>query len=93
MQKQKIDFDEMWTSVIKLIIYRIIFAYATANNWFIRQADVKTAFLNEEVEEEVFVTQLTDFKKRVKGTLLVCRLNKTLYKLKQSPRIWYKKAN
>ena len=87
MQKQKIDFDETWVSVIKLIIYRMIFVYAIANNWFIRQGDVKTAFLNGEVEEEVFVAQSINFKKRVKSTLLIYRLNKALYELKQSSRI------
>ena len=52
--------------------------------------DVKTAFLHGDLEEEIYMKQPEGF--MVKGKKeLVCRLKKSLYGLKQSPRMWYQK--
>jgi len=52
--------------------------------------DVKTTFLHEDLEEEIYMKQLEGF--AVKGKKeLVCKLKKSLYGLKQSPRMWYQK--
>ena len=50
--------------------------------------DVKTTFLNEEIEEEVYIEQPNDFLIHEKESH-VCRLKKTMYGLKQGPRAWY----
>ena len=54
----------------------------------VQQMDVVTAFLYGESEEEIFMEQPPGFEKKKEN--LVCRLKKSLYGLKQSPRQWYK---
>jgi hypothetical protein len=67
--------------------YKALFAIAAALDLEIEQIDIKTAFLYSNVQEDIFVEQphgLRDNSGRV------CKLNKVLYSLKQSPQIWYK---
>jgi hypothetical protein len=56
--------------------------------WNLHQMDVKTAFLNGEIEEEVYIEQPQGFEVHSKDTHL-CRLKKFLYGFKQAPRAWY----
>jgi hypothetical protein len=69
--------------------YKVLFAWATANNWYIRQRDVKTAFLNGEITEDIYVEQLTGYVSALipNGTVLACKLKRALYGLKQSARV------
>ena len=55
---------------------------------YLEQLDMKTAFLNGELEEEIYMFQPEGFEEKEN---LVCRLNKYLYGLKQTPRCWYKR--
>jgi hypothetical protein len=85
-QKEGLDYQETFASVVKPMSYKALFAIAAALDLEIHQMDVKTAFLYGEIDGEVYVEQpegLDD------GTGRVCRLNKALYGLKHSPRIWY----
>ena len=85
-QLLKIDYNDTFASVVKPISYKALFAIAATQDLEIEQMDVKTAFLYGAVEEEIYVQQpkgLGD------DTGQVCRLNKALYSLKQSPRMWY----
>ena len=66
--------------------YKTIFALAAALDWDVKQMNVKTAFLYDNVQETIYVRQLDDFSK---NDIKVYKLNKTFYELKQSPRIWY----
>jgi len=53
------------------------------------QLDVKTVFLQGDLEEEIYMSQPTGFKTEGKENI-VCKLKKSLYRLKQSPKQWYK---
>nr|GEX97136.1 retrovirus-related Pol polyprotein from transposon TNT 1-94 [Tanacetum cinerariifolium] len=85
-----IDFEESFALIARLEAVRIFIAYAAHKSFPIYQMDVKTAFLNGPLKEEVYVAQPDGFvdpdhpKK-------VYRLRKALYELKQAPRAWYDK--
>jgi hypothetical protein len=67
---------------------RAILAIAAVMKWKVHQMDVKIAFLNGVVEEEVYVEQPQGFETHDRQTH-VCRLKKALYGLKQAPNTWY----
>ncbi|GJY84198.1 retrovirus-related pol polyprotein from transposon TNT 1-94 [Tanacetum coccineum] len=85
-QEERIDFEESFASVARLKDVRMFVAHAAHKNFTIYQMDVKTAFLNGPLKEEVFVSQ-PDFSNHV------YRLKKALYNLKQSLRAWYDKLS
>ena len=59
-------------------------------NLELEQLDVKTTFLHGDLDEEIFMEQQEGFKVKGKKNM-VCKLKKSLYRIKQSPRQWYKK--
>ena len=61
VQKQGIDFDEVFTPVARIETIRLIIALAASKGWEIHHIDVKTAFLHGHLREEVFVTQPEGF--------------------------------
>ena len=69
---------------------KVVFCLATKMKLEIDQPDVKTAFLHGDLEEEIYMEQPKGFTAKGKEHL-VCRLKKSLYRLKQAPRQWYKK--
>ncbi|PKI56092.1 hypothetical protein CRG98_023524 [Punica granatum] len=84
-QKKGVDFEEIFSPVVKMSSIRVVLALAASLNLEIEQLDVKTAFLHGDLEEEIYMEQPEGF--RVKGKEhLVCRLRKSLYGLKQAPR-------
>ncbi|KAJ4719135.1 Retrovirus-related Pol polyprotein from transposon TNT 1-94 [Melia azedarach] len=86
-QRAGIDYDEVFAPVARLETVRLIISLATQNKWKIHQTDVKSAFLNGVLEEEVYIQQPTGFE--VKGQEdKVLKLRKALYGLKQAPRAW-----
>ena len=87
-QEEGIDFDETFSPVARLEAIRIFLAYAAHANFKVYQMDVKSSFLNGELEEEVYVQQHPGFEES-NFTNFVYRLFKALYGLKQSPRAWY----
>ena len=89
-EKKGIDFDEIFSPVVKLSSIRIILGLATNQDLEIEQLDVKTAFLHGDLEEEIYMQQPEGFEDKRKEDL-VCKLKKSLYGLKQAPRQWYKK--
>lgn len=74
--------------MVKWATLRILFALASECRWYVHQIDVKTAYLNGSLKQEIFKHQLKGFIKDTEKHL-VCKLNKSLYGLKQSGRQWF----
>ena len=87
-QKEGIDFEETFAPVARLESIRILLAFAASKGFKLFQMDVKSAFLNGFIEEEVYVRQPPDFE-NPKFPNRVFKLQKALYGLKQAPRAWY----
>lgn len=87
-QVEGLDFDETFAPVARLEAIRILLAFATSKGFRLHQMDVKSAFLNGFIEEEVYVRQPPGFE-NPKHPDLVYKLSKALYGLKQAPRAWY----
>ena len=86
-QKYGIDYDETFSPVVRFSSIRALLAYAVQNGLLIHQMDVVTAFLNGNLEEEIYMEQPDGYIQPGKENL-VCKLQKSLYGLKQSPRCW-----
>ncbi|GJZ50286.1 putative ribonuclease H-like domain-containing protein [Tanacetum coccineum] len=87
-QEEGIYFEESFAPVARLEAVRIFLAYAAHMNMIVYQMDVKTAFLNDILREEVYVSQPDGFVDS-NNPNHVYRLKKALYGLKQAPRAWY----
>eukprot|EP00253_Pinus_taeda_P004860 PITA_04860 len=91
-QKEGIEYEETFTPIAKYTSIRSMISLATQMGWEIHQMDVKTEFLNEVIEEEVYIEQLEGFETHEKKSH-VCRLKKALYGIKQAPRAWLIQAH
>ncbi|GJS05170.1 retrovirus-related pol polyprotein from transposon TNT 1-94 [Tanacetum coccineum] len=87
-QEEGIDFEESFAPVARIEAIRIFVAYVAHKNMIIYQMDVKTAFLNGELKEEVYISQPEGFVDQDNPSH-VYKLKKALYGLKQAPRAWY----
>jgi hypothetical protein len=87
-QVKSLDFDETYAPVARLESIRILLAYATYHGFKLYQMDVKSAFLNGPIKEEVYVEQPPGFEDSEYPNH-VYKLSKALYGLKQAPRGWY----
>ncbi|GJT70042.1 retrovirus-related pol polyprotein from transposon TNT 1-94 [Tanacetum coccineum] len=87
-QEEGIDYDETFAPVAMMEAIRIFLAFATYMNFKVYQMDVKSAFLNGKLKEEVYVKQPPGFESS-EFPYYVCKLEKALYGLKQAPRAWY----
>ncbi|KAJ9540465.1 hypothetical protein OSB04_026971 [Centaurea solstitialis] len=87
-QQEGIDYDETFAPIARIEAIRIFLAYAAHKNFTVYQMDVKSAFLNGVLHEEVYVSQPEGFVDP-KYPDHVYVLDKALYGLKQAPRAWY----
>ncbi|GKF80422.1 retrovirus-related pol polyprotein from transposon TNT 1-94, partial [Tanacetum coccineum] len=87
-QAEGIDFEESFEPVSRIEAIRIFVENAANKNMTIFQMDVKTAFLNGELKEEVYVSQPEGFVDQDNPSH-VYKIKKALYSLKQAPRAWY----
>lgn len=81
------NFDEVFAPVARLETVRVLITLAAHGNWELHHMDVKPAFLNGSLKEDVYVSQPPGFQNPEKQTNVV-KLNKALYGLKQAPRAW-----
>ena len=86
-QQYGLDYDETFSPVVRSESVRTLIALAARDNMYLHQLDVTTAFLNGTLREEVFMKQPEGFVKKGQEHL-VCKLKKSIYGLKQSPRCW-----
>eukprot|EP00253_Pinus_taeda_P033042 PITA_33042 len=84
-QFEGIDFQETFAPVARMEAIRMLLAFACSKGFKIYQMDVKLAFMNGELKEEVYMEQPEGFD-LTEGKDLVCKLKKELYGLKQAPR-------
>ncbi|GJX07243.1 retrovirus-related pol polyprotein from transposon TNT 1-94 [Tanacetum coccineum] len=87
-QQEGIDYDETYGPVARLESIRKLLAYTCTLDFNLFQMDVKSAFLNGFINEEVYVAQPPGFIDFVKPDH-VYKLKKALYGLKQAPKVWY----
>jgi hypothetical protein len=87
-QVSGLDFEETFAPVARLESIHILLAYAAHHCFRLFQMDVKSAFLNGPIKEEVYVEQPPGFEDE-RYPDHVCKLSKALYGLKQAPRAWY----
>ena len=89
-QEYGVDFDEIFSPVVKMTTLRTLLALVASQNMELVQMDVKKAFLHGDLHEEIYMQQPEGFEAKGKEKL-VCKLKKSLYGLKQAPREWYHK--
>ena len=87
-QKYGIDYEETFSPVLRFSSFRSLLAFAVQNDMLIHQMNIVTAFLKEKLDKEIYMEQPDGYVIAGKENL-VCRLRKSLYGLKQSPRCWY----
>ena len=76
--------------VARMTTIRVLIALAASHKFLVHQMDVKTAFLNGELNEEIYMQRPDAFVPTGQENLL-CRLKKSLYGLKQAPKQWHEK--
>ncbi|RVX02552.1 Retrovirus-related Pol polyprotein from transposon TNT 1-94 [Vitis vinifera] len=89
-QREGIDYFDTYAPVARTTSIRILFALTSIHNLFVHQMDVKTAFLNGDLNEEVYMEQPEGFV-LLENENKVCKLVKSLYGLKQAPKQWHEK--
>ena len=91
-QVEGVDYSETFAPVAKMTSLRMLLAMAAIEDLELQQLDVKTAFLNGMLEEDIYMEQPEGFVAPGKEQL-VCKLERSLYGLKQAPRAWYERLH
>ena len=86
-QKKVIVYFNIYSTVARISTIRVLSALASIHKMIIHQMDIKTAFLNGALKEEIYMDQPEEFVVKEQGNK-VCKLIKSLYGLKQAPKQW-----
>ena len=89
-QKEGVDYFDTYAPVARISSIRVLLALASVYNLFVHQMDVKTAFLNGNLDEEIYMEQPEGFV-LPRNENKVCKLVKSVYGLKQAPKQWHEK--
>ena len=87
-QQEGIDYEDTFSPVVRFNSIRLILAIVNSLDLELHQMDVKTAFLNGDLDEEIYMQQPLGFIKKGNENK-VCKLKRSIYWLKQSSRQWY----
>ena len=88
-QVKDVDYQETFSPTARITSIRMLMQLSVQEGFIVHQMDVKTAYLNAPIDVELYIEQPPGYiKSDVSGNRLVCKLNKSLYGLKQSGRIW-----
>ena len=91
-QVEGVDYDETFAPMATFSSIRAVISVVAEIGWRIHQMDVKIAFLNGIIQEEVFLVQSSGFEVYERDSH-VCRLKNSLYGLKQAPQAWYSRID
>ena len=91
-QVQGIDFKETFAPTLRISPMRLVWGITAALNLELHHLDVETAFLHGDLEEEIYMEQPPHFQDSTHPSF-VCKLKKSIYGLKQSPRMWHTKLH
>ena len=91
-QQEGIDYEETFAPTTKWNTIRMVINLAAHNGWKLHQMDVKSAFLNGDLKEDIFMTQPQGFEAKGQEHKIF-KLVKALYGFKQAPRAWYAKMD
>ena len=87
-----IDYYDTFSLVVKMTFVRLFLSMAAMSSWTLYQLDIKKAFLHGDLADQVYMEQSSGFVAQGESGL-VCRLRRSLYSLKQSPRAWFDHFN
>jgi hypothetical protein len=85
-QIERLDYTKTFISMIKLMNYKTMYVIIVVNDWKIEQMNIKTTFLYDKIQKNVFVVQFTRFEQEINK---ICKLNKILYDFKQFSKVWF----
>ena len=91
-QREGTDYSEVFAPIVRWFTILTVLALATKQEWPLWQMDVITAFLNGTINEDLFM-EIPDGFLGAGDPMQVCKINRALYRLKQSPKAWYDKID